>query len=82
MTEDSALAALHNVFHLEASEFRKSPIVDDPSPSRLLQQKLQYQGEHHVVCCPTQCAAPLLGEGLNMLGIPYMVFFNEIGLLG
>ena len=29
-------------------------------------------------------SAPLLGEGigLNMLGIPYMVFFDEIGLLG
>ena len=29
-------------------------------------------------------SAPLLGEdiGLNMLGIPYMVFFDEIGMLG
>jgi hypothetical protein len=52
MTEGSALAALHNVFHLETSELRKSS-----QPSKLLQQKLQHQGEHRAVCCPTQRAA-------------------------
>ena len=34
--------------------------------------------------CVARPSAPLLGEGidLNMLGTLYMVFFDEIGLLG